>query len=206
MTCRQRVLELLEGSPGLTGREMRHALGVTSAAMYSLLGNMEAKAQLVCSVRREPGQGQALKVWSIAPPGTVPPAPLAPSAETTIRRRQAARDAARRRRARAKGAVIPPGGPVPSDLPALLAVPVPAVPVPRHGACAAVGPELWFPPDGEQPAAREARLARAVMICHSCPVQAQCYTAAVANGEAWGIWGGVDFTARPGPDGRRRAS
>lgn len=35
--------------------------------------------------------------------------------------------------------------------------------------------------------------ARAKAICSSCPVRQDCYDAAAARREPWGVWGGVEF-------------
>lgn len=34
-------------------------------------------------------------------------------------------------------------------------------------------------------------------LCYGCPLLKQCYEFAVANGERFGIWGGIDFSVRP---------
>jgi hypothetical protein len=180
MTYAELVLQRLAGSPGLTSRELQHALGVASPVMWSLLRRMEARADLVSRIESRPGQGPGLTVWSIAPPGTVPPPPPDLPPEIVERRRQVARDAQRRTRARAKGPVIPPGGQI-------------VAPVPHGGTCAEADPALFFPPRNESPYARDTRVAQALMICGVCPVRPQCYAAALANGESWGVWGGVDF-------------
>ena len=56
------------------------------------------------------------------------------------------------------------------------------------GACAQVDPELFFP---NSPAP-----ATTIAVCEGCPVQAQCLTYAVDNGEEFGIWGGLSPAAR----------
>ena len=69
----------------------------------------------------------------------------------------------------------------------------------RHqAACAGLDPEYWFPVDapGRTPAHR-----RAITICKSCPVQAECLNWALDNHEFYGIWGGT--TARQRTDMRR---
>jgi WhiB family redox-sensing transcriptional regulator len=69
----------------------------------------------------------------------------------------------------------------------------------RHqAACKDQDPEYWFPVDapGRTPAHR-----RAISICQSCPVQAECLTWALDNHEFYGIWGGT--TARQRADMRR---
>jgi hypothetical protein len=39
---------------------------------------------------------------------------------------------------------------------------------------------------------------RAVRWCAGCPVLVPCREAAESQGERWGVWGGLDFTRRPG--------
>jgi WhiB family transcriptional regulator, redox-sensing transcriptional regulator len=51
--------------------------------------------------------------------------------------------------------------------------------------CASTGPEIFFPPTGGL--AAEARA-----ICAQCPVRRSCLAYAVAVGEPFGIWGGLD--------------
>jgi WhiB family redox-sensing transcriptional regulator len=72
------------------------------------------------------------------------------------------------------------------------------------GDCRTADPELLFPPDGERLTAQRRRVAKARAICAGCPVRRQCYQAADARDEPWGIWGGVDFAERR--QQRRRAS
>lgn len=48
------------------------------------------------------------------------------------------------------------------------------------------GPDLFF---SDSPSDK----ARAINICHSCPVRAQCLQGAVARNEMYGIWGGYLF-------------
>jgi WhiB family redox-sensing transcriptional regulator len=51
--------------------------------------------------------------------------------------------------------------------------------------CAGTDPEFFFPP-GDGPATETRR------ICATCPVSSQCLAYAVAAGEPFGIWGGLD--------------
>ena len=37
---------------------------------------------------------------------------------------------------------------------------------------------------------------RAVVICHSCPIQKECLHYALDEGERYGIWGGLDEAER----------
>ena len=58
----------------------------------------------------------------------------------------------------------------------------------RHARCKGQT-DLFFAPDGEAPAERVGREARAVAVCTSCPVRLLCRDAARANREI-GVWGG----------------
>ena len=55
--------------------------------------------------------------------------------------------------------------------------------------CATENPTWWFPEERGQSIAQ----AKARRICMTCPVQAQCLNAALANDERYGIWGGVNM-------------
>lgn len=55
--------------------------------------------------------------------------------------------------------------------------------------CAQTDPEAFYPDKGGS--TREAKA-----ICASCPVQAECLDHALANGERYGIWGGVSERQR----------
>jgi hypothetical protein len=37
-----------------------------------------------------------------------------------------------------------------------------------------------------------------VRLCEGCPVIMECWSAAVARDERWGVWGGVDRSPRRG--------
>lgn len=50
--------------------------------------------------------------------------------------------------------------------------------------CRGVDPELFFPHKGESSAA-------AKEVCFGCPVRQECYDHALANGEHFGVWGGL---------------
>ena len=54
--------------------------------------------------------------------------------------------------------------------------------------CAQSDPALWYPRRGDTEAQDAAKA-----ICRRCPLFFQCYAGAVARGEMWGIWGGVNF-------------
>lgn len=56
-------------------------------------------------------------------------------------------------------------------------------------ACRNTPTDLFFPPRGDNGE-------RARTICRSCPIRAQCLTAAVARNERFGVWGGAGEPAR----------
>ena len=55
--------------------------------------------------------------------------------------------------------------------------------------CAQTDPEAFFPEKGGS--TKEAK-----RVCMACPVQAQCLDYALANGERFGIWGGLSERER----------
>lgn len=56
----------------------------------------------------------------------------------------------------------------------------------RRSACAEPGTPDMFPSDGDARAIADAR-----SLCFDCPVRMQCLTAALGNGESYGMWGGL---------------
>jgi WhiB family redox-sensing transcriptional regulator len=182
------VLAHLQDHPGLTAGEIARAFGLRSP-MLDTMRRLEQHAQVVAVTSWMPDQGKPARRWQIAPPGTVPPPRPPEDPQAVARQRERDRLATRARRARARGLHVEPG----LEPPSLRDRPATAADL-GGAACRAEDPELFFPPDDERSAERETRVAWAVAVCHSCPVQAACYAAAVANGERWGIWGGVDFT------------
>lgn len=58
-----------------------------------------------------------------------------------------------------------------------------------HAACRGVDPDLFFPGRGEATAPAKA-------VCATCPVRAECLNYAMANGEKFGIWGGLSERER----------
>ena len=58
-----------------------------------------------------------------------------------------------------------------------------------RAACRGEDPNLFFHPEGERGAAREAREQAARAICARCPVVRQCAEHALAVREPYGIWG-----------------
>lgn len=59
----------------------------------------------------------------------------------------------------------------------------------KDAACRGMGPELFFPPRGESPAAAKA-------VCATCPITDKCYEYARTNHERAGVWGGRTGRAR----------
>jgi WhiB family redox-sensing transcriptional regulator len=153
--------------------------------VLKLLRSMELRALVVATTEFRPQVGRRVHLWRIAPLGTVPPRRVLPQA-VIERRRERDRVSKRRERARARGLDVPPGGGITVTLPRL---PVPAAWVlPPGAACRGADPALFFPAPGDSD-----QDARAMAICAACQVRAECLAAARANGERYGIWGGVNL-------------
>ena len=191
------VLEHLKDHPGLTADEVARAFGLHRSLLDTMY-RLEQRAQVVAVTSWSPDQGRKVRRWQVAPPGTVPPPHPPADPQAVARQRERDRLATRARRARARGLHVQPG----LEPPSLRDRTASAADL-GGAACRAADPDLFFGREDERPAERTARVAAAVAICHGCPVQAACYAAAEANGERWGIWGGVDFTR---PRRQRRAS
>ena len=67
-----------------------------------------------------------------------------------------------------------------------------------NAACKTLPIEMFFPP-----AEQEAETAKA--ICSACTVRGPCLEAAIAAGEPFGIWGGLNTQERRTIAARRRA-
>lgn len=61
----------------------------------------------------------------------------------------------------------------------------------RHAACRSEDLGLFFGPDGEQPAARDAREAAAKAVCSRCRVRSACLADALERGARHGVLGGT---------------
>lgn len=59
----------------------------------------------------------------------------------------------------------------------------------KHGNCFGKETSMFFPETGDNQTAR-----RAVKLCSSCVVKAECLSYALNNNEKFGVWGG--FTTR----------
>jgi WhiB family redox-sensing transcriptional regulator len=66
-----------------------------------------------------------------------------------------------------------------------------------RAACLQADPEAFYPEKGGSSRA-------AKRVCHTCPVQAECLSYALANDERFGIWGGMSERERR--QVKRRAS
>lgn len=65
----------------------------------------------------------------------------------------------------------------------------------RHRAlCRDEDPELFFPIGTAGPAATQVDQAK--IVCHRCPVEADCLTWALETGQEAGVWGGTSEDER----------
>jgi WhiB family transcriptional regulator, redox-sensing transcriptional regulator len=171
-TRREAILSHLVGHPDLTSSELRRVIG-SGSDVAPLLLDMRAKAQVVVRTARRPGQGAQVRLWRIAPEGTVPPPRPPVAAEVLAAKRERDRRATAARRARAR---VPFAGA--ASLP--------------DAACAGADPALFFPERGDTETE-----ARAKAICARCPVRAACLARALENGERFGVFGGVNLETAP---------
>lgn len=58
----------------------------------------------------------------------------------------------------------------------------------REAHCVGMNPDIFFPEAGGSPEARK--------VCGGCPVQQECLTWALNEGEELGFWGGVSASRR----------
>lgn len=176
VTRREAILAHLAGHPGLTASELARVIGC-GRYLGHLLDDMTYKGQVVSRPGYRPGQAREVRLWSVAPPGTIPP-PRPPLAEAVLaRKRERDRRTTNARRARSRGAVSFAG------LPALYAA-----------ACAGTDPELFFPSPGDTGTESAAKA-----VCAGCPERARCLEGARAAGITYGIWGGVNLSPEPRP-------
>ena len=73
-----------------------------------------------------------------------------------------------------------------------------------RAACTSTAMLLFFGPDGETQAEREARESEAKAVCASCPVREECLTYALSHSVRYGLWGGLNEAERS-LERRRRA-
>jgi hypothetical protein len=168
VTRRAAILAHLAGHPDLTASELRRVIG-SGSDVSPLLLDMQGKAEVVSRTGRRPGQGGPVRLWRVAPPGTVPPPRPAVPAEVLAHRRERDRRNTAARRARARGpfagAAVLPGA-----------------------ACLGADPALFFPGPGDVESEAAAKA-----ICAGCPVRVACLARALANAERHGIFGGVNL-------------
>ena len=60
----------------------------------------------------------------------------------------------------------------------------------KQAACRGMDSAIFFHPQAERNAAREARIAHAKAICLTCPAIRECLDHALRVREPYGIWGG----------------
>lgn len=79
----------------------------------------------------------------------------------------------------------------------------------EYALCRAWDADLFCVPDGVSPSRKRAQETKAKSICRTCPVRERCLDEALARGEQYGVWGGMDTDERRAlervRDGRRRS-
>lgn len=68
----------------------------------------------------------------------------------------------------------------------------------EKAACKTQGPTIFYP-ERAQNIAKQAKA-----VCKTCPVREECLEEALINGEAFGIWGGMDALERRREARRRK--
>src|SRR4051794_13649896 len=71
-------------------------------------------------------------------------------------------------------------------------------------ACAGLGTDRFYHPDGERGTGRATREAAAKAVCARCPVIRECAAHALAVRELYGVWGGMSEDDRDVILGRGR--
>lgn len=74
----------------------------------------------------------------------------------------------------------------------------------EYGLCRAWDADLFCVPDGVSPSRKRAQEAKAKGICRTCPVRERCLAEAMARGEQYGVWGGLDTDERRQLERRRQ--
>jgi hypothetical protein len=182
---RERILAHLAGHPDRTVHEICVELGFmrtsgrgcTGGVLY-LLRRMEQQALLVARTEFRAQQGRQVRLWRTTPAGIVP-SQRGVSQAAVGRRPEPGRVSKRRGRTPARGVAVSAGvrvAAVPWTLPSGAA------------ACRGTDACLFFPEPGQSDAQAKA-------ICAVCPVRAECLAVALANGERYGVWGGVNLEA-----------
>jgi WhiB family redox-sensing transcriptional regulator len=182
---RPRILAELAERPGQTAFEVAAALGCgrqDGRRVARLVTRMWQRGDLAAGTVFRPLQGREARIFAVALPGTPPPPRLETAGQAEHRR---ALNRQQKAKERAAGQPKPPRAEGRVSLG--LAV---------HQAACRRDPDLFFGPEHESPAARDRRVAKARAVCFSCPIRRRCLEAAEANGERFGIWGGIDFERR----------
>jgi WhiB family redox-sensing transcriptional regulator len=65
-----------------------------------------------------------------------------------------------------------------------------------RAACRQASPGLFYPAQGESPAARRYREDRAKRVCAQCPVRIDCLDHALKTGQGLGVWRGMNEPER----------
>jgi WhiB family redox-sensing transcriptional regulator len=74
----------------------------------------------------------------------------------------------------------------------------------EYALCRAWDADLFCVPDGVSPSRKRAQETKAKGICQTCPVRERCLDEAMARGEQYGVWGGLDAEERRELERRRR--
>jgi WhiB family redox-sensing transcriptional regulator len=199
---RPRILARLAEQPGQTAYELAAALGYgkpESRRVAEIVKRLHQQGALIAGSEFRPTMGRPAQVYYLAPPGTPPPPRRTESPAQAEERRRRARVKQQERRARLAGKTITPEL---AARPRLhLPPPPPAWRISGDPACTTAGPGLFFGPESEPPPARAQRVAAAQAICAGCPARRACLDGALARGERYGIWGGIDLE----PERKRRS-
>ena len=187
---RARILAALAESPGLGAYELAGVLGCDGRRVAWTLQRMREAGLVIAHELPRRRVGQPARVWFVAPDGT-PPQPRKESRAAVEDRRRRDRIGQHRRRARLAGKTVTPE---PLARPRVyLPAPPPAWRMPADPACQGADPGLFFGPEFEAVRARAQRIAAAKAVCAGCPVRRACLDGALARGERYGVWAGVDL-------------
>jgi hypothetical protein len=187
---RPRILAELAERPGQTAYEVAAHLGYRkpgSMTIADVIYRMWRRGTLIHETEFRPHIGKEARIFYVAPPGTSPQPETAEQAE---RRRARDREDKRRERERAAERTGRPRSDRRITAKAELGMTVHAA------ACRTTALDLFFGQDGETAAEHRQRVPQAQAICFACPIRRRCLEIAEANGERWGVWGGVDFERR----------
>jgi WhiB family redox-sensing transcriptional regulator len=66
----------------------------------------------------------------------------------------------------------------------------------QHSACAGLGTDRFFHPEGERGQRRTRRVTQAKAVCEACPVKPACAAHALRVKEPYGVWGGLSESDR----------